>query len=223
MQILIVGFQRSGTTLLRRILGIHPQVRSMFHEVFLLHKFDNKNDIIQFVSDKGVNPVLENWGEKAPFYPNVKKIPVIDYCRRWNGYFGETGRILHIVRHPLDVAQSVVVKKGKGNIKRPLDFYKLNMRSYISKIQNIKTSFTFKYEDMIMNPDEMIPQIFEFCGLKKDIDFRESLSLLENSKYQTINPSRAFAYRSSTPVVKINLSGVYHSINKNIGGAEYTI
>ncbi len=221
MQILIVGFQRSGTTLLRRILSVHPQVRGMFHEVFLLHQFDNKGDVIQFVNNKGINPFLENWGEKAPFYPNIKGISVIDYCRTWTRYFGETSRILHIVRHPIDVALSVVAKRGKGSIKQPLNFYKSSMRSYISKIKNIKSSFTFKYEDMLINPDDTIPQIFEFCGLEKDIDFRQSLSLFKNSKYQTLDPSRAFAYESNSQDININLNGVYDSINKKIGGIEY--
>jgi len=221
MQILIVGFQRSGTTLLRRILQTHPDIRQMFHEQFLLRACNNKNELIQFVDSKGINPFIENWGEKAPFYPNVRGISAIDYCRRWKRYFGQNGRILHIVRHPIDVALSVVKKRGKGGVEHPLRLYKSIMRLNISKIQNIKNSFTFKYEDMLLNPDVMIPKIYECCGVDMNVDFRENLMALENPKYQNLDPSRVFAYKNNPPDIDIKLDGVYDFINKRVGGVEY--
>lgn len=223
MQILIIGFQRSGTTLLRRLFHQHPDVRQIFHEKFLLRACKSKDELIQFVDSKGISPLVETWGEKAPFYPGVRRIPVIEYCKRWNRYFGETSRILHTVRHPIDVALSVEKKRGKGGIEHPLNLYKSVMRSVVPKIKNMKNAFTFKYEDLIINPDEVLPQMFEFCGIDKDIDFRETMSMLKNPKYQSFDTSRAFAYKRNPPKIQIDLSSTINVINRTVGGVEYTI
>ena len=223
MQILIVGFQRSGTTLLRRLLHQHPHVRQVFHEKFLLRECNTKEELIQFVDSKGINPLVENWGEKAPFYPAVRGIPVIEYCKRWTRYFGSTSRILHTIRHPIDVALSVVKKRRKGGIDHPLKIYTNLMRSVVPKIENMKNSFSFKYEDLITNPDEVLPQIYEFCGIDKDVDFRAFMSMLKNPKYQTFDSSRAFAYKKNPPKIQIKLDSTINVINRKIGGVDYKV
>lgn len=230
MQILIVGFQRSGTTMLRRILTVHPHIRVMFHEVFLLRQYDSKKHVLKYLAKNEVHPYDENWGEKCPFYPAIRKVPVIDYCKRWNEYFGNTSRILHIVRHPFDVALSVqekAARKGrrmKGGLNEALVMYRERMRVYVPKIKNMKNTFTFKYEDLLMDQDTVLPQIFEFCNIDKDIDFRAAMSTLKQEKYRTINSKRAFAYKRKPPIrTSTDLKSTLNVINRTIGGVEYTI
>ena len=230
MQILIVGFQRSGTTLMRRILTAHPHIRVIFHELFLLRQCDSKVKVMQFLDNKGVHISDQNWGEKCPFYPNVRGIPVVNYCKKWTEYFGPSSRILHTVRHPIDVALSVEVKaKGKGRkfkpfLHEPLSYYQRVMRIAIPKIANMKNAFTYKYEDLLMNQDEMLPRIFEFCGIDKDIDHRAAMSYFKQTKYRTIDPSRAFTHkRNPMPKFKIDLRSTINVINDKLGGVEYTI
>lgn len=224
MQILIIGFQRSGTTLLRRILSVHPHIKAMWHENFLLTKYKDKESLLRVVKSRGVSPTVDNWGEKCPYYPAIRKTPVMKYCKTWTEYFGDTSRILHIVRHPIDVSLSVKAKmKGKkgGSFDHSLNLYKNRMRAYVPKIKNMKNAYTFKYEDMLMNPDEVIPQIFEFCNLDKSINFREALSKIKNPRYRSINPSRAFAHKKNPPKIKTDLNSVYNVLNRSIGGVEY--
>jgi len=230
MQILITGFQRSGTTMLRRILNAHPHIRVMFHEQFLLRQYNSKKGVLKFLKAKKIHPYDENWGEKCPFYPAIRQVPVIDYCRRWNEYFGKTSRILHIVRHPVDVALSVQAKaaskgkKVKGGFEKPYEMFREWMRYYVPKINNMKNTFSFKYEDLLMDPDTLLPLIFEYLHIDKDIDFRAAMSRIKQERYRIIDSSRAFAYRNGPPIkIKTDMRSTLNVINRTIGGVEYTI
>jgi len=230
MQILIIGFQRSGTTLIRRILTAHPHIRVMFHEQFLLKKYNSKEKVLKFLKEKKIHPTDENWGEKCPFYPAIRQVPVIEYCRRWTEYFGSTSRILHTVRHPIDVALSVKAKaerkgkKVKGGFEKPFEMYKDRMRFYVPKIKNMKNALSYKYEDLLMDPDTVLPLIFEYCGIDSKIDWRAAMSKIQQERYRTIKPSRAFAYKKGPAIkIKTDMKSTLNVINDTIGGAEYTI
>ena len=222
MKILIIGFQRSGTTLMRRIINEHPEVTKIFHEQFLLNKFIDKKILFDYLRSGDIDLKNGNWGEKVPFYPSVKGFPVINYCETWNDYFGRGSRILHVVRHPLDVVFSVVNKYKNQNFDYALALYKERMIKYIPKIMEMDNTFTFKYEDLLLNPDKLIPRIFWFCGLDKDTDFKLYLSKIANSKYQKINKSRAFAYKKKTYKTDVDLTDVIRVCNM-IEGPEYKI
>ena len=124
MKILIIGFQRSGTTLLRRMLHGHPEVRRMFHEEFLLKKCQSKDSLYKYLINHKISPDKDTWGEKVPFYPSVRKISVLKYCDIWNDYFGEDARILHIIRHPIDVAFSIDKMYRNQSFNTALRVYK---------------------------------------------------------------------------------------------------
>lgn len=222
MKILIIGFQRSGTTLTRRIVQGHPEVKRIFHEQFLLNKFPNIKNLLSYVRSLDIDPKQDNWGEKVPFYPSAKGYPITKYCEAWNEYFGKQSRILHIVRHPLDVSFSVV-NKYKANFDHPLALYQRRMVKYIPKIMEMDNTFTFKYEDLLLNPEKLIPRIFWFCGVDKNADFRSYLSTITDSKrYRKINKSRAFAYKKKTFKTDIDLTDVIKVCNR-IDGPEYKI
>jgi hypothetical protein len=221
MKILIIGFQRSGTTLTRRVIQSHPEVKRIFHEQFLLRNFKIKV-LLAYLRIRDIDPKRDNWGEKVPFYPSVKGYPITKYCELWNEHFGKQSRILHVVRHPVDVAFSVSNKYKNQNFDYALGLYQKRMVKYIPKIMVMENTFTFKYEDLLLNPDKVIPRIFWFCGLDKDVDFKSNLSIIKNPKYQNINKSRAFAYKKKTFKTDIDLTDVIRIANK-IDGPEYKI
>ena len=223
MNILIVGFQRSGTTLLRRLFQLHPQVRRMFHEKFLLKICQDQQTLMQYIEKLGVNPKTDNWGEKVPYYPSARKYPIVKYCEQWEHVFGKNSRILHIVRHPYDVALSNVKKfKNINHVHQPLDVYKKIVPVAVNRIDKLKTSFTFKYEDLLLNPDKMMFDIYKHCGLKPDINFQKKMRDIQNSNYQKINPSRAFAYKEQDIVWDYNFQDVISILNE-INGVKYEL
>ena len=224
MNILIVGFQRSGTTLLRRLLQLHPQIRRMFHEQFLVKICRDKQTMLDFANKHGVNTNTDNWGEKVPYFPSARKYPVVKYCEQWERYFGEASRILHIVRHPYDVALSNVKKfKNIHSVEQPIKIYKRIVPVAVKKIDKMKSTYTFKYEDLLMDTDNMMFNIYKHCGLKPDINFRKKMRVIQNYRYQKIDPSRAFAYREQNLKWKdYNLNSVIEIVNE-IDGVKYEL
>lgn len=222
MKILLVGFQRSGTTLLRRILQAHPEIHRVFHEAFILIKNKTRNQVLQFAQKHGINnPTKETWGEKVPYYPGAKKYNIIRYCERWNKYFGEDSRIIHIVRHPYDIANSVVKKyKNITNVNQPLKIYEKIMCRSIPEIDDIKNSIIVKYEDLLLNPQETVFKIYSICGVNPTVNFEANLKQIKNKKYRMIDPSRAFAYKDSLFSTDIEVEHIIDMLNK-IEGVKY--
>ena len=223
MNILIIGFQRSGTTLLRRLLQLHPQVRRLYHEFFFFDKCKDKQSLIHYVSQRGVDTNKDNWGEKCPYYPNIKGIPVYKYCEKWNRYFGGNSRILHIVRHPYDVAISNVKKfKHIKSYDNPIKLYKKVVPPNVVKLEKMKSVYTFKYEDLLLDPDGMMFKIYKHCGLKPDINFKKKMRSIQNHRYQKIDPSRAFAYKEQNVNWNYDLDSVIEIVNE-IDGVKYEL
>ena len=208
---------------MRRLLQLHPKVRRVFHESFFLVKNKEKQQLIQTVEKLGVNPKIHNWGEKVPYFPNIRGIPVYKYCEKWNRYFGNNSRILHIVRHPYDVALSNVHKfKNIKSTEHPIRLYKKAVPPNTIKLLNMKNVFTFKYEDLLLDADSTMYRIYKHCGLKPDINFRKKMRGIQNKKYQKIDPSRAFAYREQNINWNYDLDSVIEIVNK-IDGVKYEL
>ena len=222
MKILIIGFQRSGTTLLRRLFAAHPEVRQILHEEFLLTRFKTKGEIARYLKTRKTQIDKQTWGDKTPFYPNIRKIPVSRYCGIWNELFGSQARIIHVVRHPYDVAFSVQRKYSKQTFQKAVTLYRKSIINSVKATLSMPTAITFKYEDLVLNPDKIVPQLFEFCNLEASVDFRKLLKNWENPKYQSFDRSRVFAYKGQKiPKLKEPLNNIIIELNKLVEGPEY--
>lgn len=221
MNILLTGMQRSGTTLLRRIFTIHPQVKRMFHESFFLTKCANPTLLTRRITATNINPKKDIWGEKCPYYPNIRKIKPEDYCEKLHRWYPKKFRVIHIVRHPIDVANSNVKKfKYVKNIQSPIAMYKRIIPRIVSAFFDAPYVLNVKYEHLLMNPDIVIPEMYDFCNLKPDVDYKARLKKLANKKYQEINSDRAFAFRNSEQKLKVSFKDVFAVVNK-IDGPKY--
>lgn len=195
----------------------------MFHESFFLKSCKNKQQLIQHVSSKQINVDKDTWGEKVPYYPNLKKIPVERYCNKWNEYFKEKSRILHIVRHPYDVAMSNVKKfKHINSHKGPINLYRRAVPNAINATLKMKSCYTFKYEDLLMHPDEMLFNIYSHCEIDPDIDYKKRMKAITNVRYQTIDPSRAFSFLKQDIKFDYDLNSTIKKVNK-INGIKYEL
>ncbi len=218
MKILVVGFQRSGTTLLRRIIEMHPEVEAVFHERFLLKKFRTRNSVIKHAVKSGCT-AKGNWGEKTPYYPNIRKINTMKYCHQWQDYFHKESRIVHIVRHPFDVAASNV-KKFNCYFNVPIRMYCTHVPVITRKIDALKNSVTVKYEDLLIHPEIIIPKLYDMCNLNPDVDWEDLLRAQEKPQYQKLNKSRALAYKGKKINVKKDMSDVFEFMN-SFGHTKY--
>jgi len=220
MKILVIGFQRSGTTLLRRMIQAHPDVRKIFHETFFVSKLKTKKnmeDTISFDID------ALNWGEKIPYYSKVRRdMTATEYCNRWFRLFGKEARVVHIIRHPIDVALSTQKKIGLKDINRPLSFYRKSVRKTTEEITGRKYVLNVKYEELLQYPQEVMERIFEFCGLRTDVNIESRMTRTKKAKYKKIDPSRAFVYLKRTlPMITIDLAKDMTIINKLTQGPKY--
>ena len=222
MRILITGFQRSGTTLLRRLVTMHPNVRSIMHEYFLLVKHKDPASVKSFVKSREIKDI-ENWGDKTPYYPNIRRITVKKYFENWINIFGKKqSRIINVYRHPYDVAFSVDNKYKGQNFIKAISLYRRAIPRALETI-DMPQVLSFKYEELVSNPDKIVPMIYDFCGLKQ-IDFRERMKLWENKKYQTFDASRIFAYKGrEIPKIKEPLDDIIMDLNEKLGGPEYEV
>jgi len=218
VQILILGFQSSGTSIVRKILTTHPHIKGIFCDKFLLKKYDFKDKIIAYLDQK-FNTSKCNWGEIISYYDINEGIEPIEYCKKWNEYFLPTAKIIHIVRHPLDVAAKIRNIKGVKQ-KEPLKLYSNSMRRIVPKLCGMKNVMTIKYEDLLLDPDLIIPRIFNFCGLSDDIDFRALMKV--NKNIDILNPSGVFIHQfKKQPIPQVDLSSTYQVLNQYLSGEIY--
>lgn len=217
MKILVVGFQRSGTTLLRRLLACHPEIKRMFHEVCLMNKYKSKKEL-----KTSMKFDIENvtWGEKVAYYPSVRKTPVYKYCEKWQKTFPEDNCIIHIIRNPYDVCISN--KKTFGQpIDKSIEMYQI-VSNITPKIQKLKNVLTLKYENLLLNQEGVIPHIFEFCGVSPNINYEKHLMKNNKESYRKINSERAFSYKNEKIKFDYDFSNDFKILNE-FEGPKYEL
>jgi len=214
MAILIVGFQRSGTTLTRRIFHYHPEVQQALHEKWVLNKGGNRKVVLGYLKEQGVNPE-EPWGEKIPFFGG-KPAPLISYAKRFQDYF-PSSHIVHVVRHPMDVARSVVKRHSAASLIGCLDFWK-GFTPGAARWTLDNGGVVFRYEDLLLHTDEVVQRLFEHCGLNSSPEVvREATA--PGPRWKTTEPkqdhivgSRAYAHRQDAALIDPELDRLYTTI-----------
>jgi len=205
---------------LRRLFTIHPEVRKIFHESFFLSKHKNARSLSTYVKHHYINPKKDIWGEKCPFYPDIKKIKPETYCRKLHSWYPKKFRVIHIIRHPIDVANSNIKKFDYiRDINQPLRMYRKIIPRIVSELTESYV-LHIKYEYLLLEPDLVIPKIFSFCNLTPDIDYKRRLKKIENPNYQKINSSRAFAFLKEEQNINMNFDKSFKLLDR-VGGPKY--
>lgn len=212
VKILITGYQHSGTTMLMQLLRNHPQVGWIENEENYITYDKPKDWVLMFAKNKVPNLKLQAWGEKIPYgnLPDDRNAErPINFTKKWLKYFGKSSRVINLLRHPIDVASSGIAD-GKPSLKT-LEDIKKSVPLYINFINEVDNGATFIYEDLVLNPHEYLPNIFNFLSLEYNDKIINNI-LNSNYKFGRINSDRAYPHKK----YDCNIEFDYDELKKNI-------
>jgi LPS sulfotransferase NodH len=162
--------------------------------------------------DKKKLLISTSWGFKDP--RTTLTLPF------WMKYYGDTS-LIHIRRHGLDVANSIIVRRNKqaseynGSLLGAVKKIHANKKAYPTmKLYDIndaidlwykyemaceiaikkQKSISIKYEDLLTSPDYFLKQIFEFSNL--NVEKKEVTNMVGK-----FDKTRCFAFKKS-PYIK---------------------
>jgi len=179
--IFIIGMPRSGTTLVEQIISAHPKVFgggeiSFFPDLY--NQYDSKllvGDIsIDLVNEISVNykktlsPVTQNYNfitDKNPF--NFINLQLILLCF-------PNAKFININRNANAVCWSIYKNDFSAlglswvnNMSSIINFYKSYEKlMYVWNNHYSDKIFNLNYEDLVVNSNEIIPQLIKFCNLE---------------------------------------------------------
>jgi len=189
LKILVIGHSRSGTTLLRKLLESHLQVRRILNETWLLYELRGRS-VSNFMWDAFGNPIkllfdpiTSNWGEKVLFdWPELDFgiFTAYDYCVLWNEYF-EDVKIFNIYRHPFDVVLSVADKR-KISVEEATNIYLKTMPSMHEDINSLPNSCEIRFESLIAEPIIALKNILAFSNSGLNVDDETMTTLFSKAK-----------------------------------------
>ncbi len=189
--IFILSCQRSGSTLLRKVLDSHSKISCPPESAFLvqfLRMYEIKRSL-QGLNDMGFSDrdVLnkmkdfissffeeyarkknkERWAEKTPHYLN--------HAETIDAVFDQEILYVGIIRHGLDVAYSLCdfdwgilseyLDQGMDKPMAGISFWKKQNRRLLDFKKKVGDRMhLIKYEDLTLRPEETLKQVFQFIG-----------------------------------------------------------
>jgi hypothetical protein len=171
--IFVVGCGHSGTTLLLRILGAHPNIHPILDESAAFSK--QRTYLLRDFDMEALKVGKKRWVEKTPLH--IHHIETIFNHR-------PQARVLVIVRDGRDVATSIKDRKGDVlvGIKRWV-----RDNTAAEPFRNDPRVMFLKYEDLVANFDEEVGKILQFLGEHFTEDVKNYHSLV---KHETLGHQR---------------------------------
>jgi len=189
--LIILGYKRSGTSLLRVILNSHPDIAigpeikfmqrvvKKYPQTFEEFKkvaeqatndFEYSEDSLLkiFNSSSTADELMKNWCIEYKNKSGKKiwgdKTPQnFKYLKLLSKKFPDS-LYIHIVRHPFDVIKSSMKRGQYNGIQTILAWFVSNMNVRFVKNKNY---IFFRYEDFVKNPNKYIDQILGELGAAK--------------------------------------------------------
>lgn len=181
--IFIVGCGHSGTTLLLRIVGSHPNVHPIMKETAVFSK--KRTYLLRDFDLAALQNGKKRWVEKTPIH-----IQHIDRIFRHRPH----AKVLLILRDGRDVADSIRARKGsfEAGAQRWL---KNNQAG--EKWWDDPRVLVLKYEDLIESFDDQARKVLEFVGEDYSNEVREYHSKLNtgHKKPESVAAGDHFEYR----------------------------
>lgn len=149
-KILVTGFPHCGTTILRKIIGNHPDILDVTQETRSIN-----NGLVRKAKSNGKKGVVI----KEPFFfrlgQNMRQIQ-----QKYSGY-----KMVLIIRDPTDIISSMNMRFNKDI---PPNHNFSQWEKYAKAFLNSKTDFCYKitYEDMFRNEYAKLKDLFQWLGLE---------------------------------------------------------
>lgn len=189
--IFLVGAERSGTTLLRLMLGHHPKIA--FHQEFEFSvnqidedgNFPNLEDYYEFLSSSRIFLRTGFTIDKNLSYPELindfllqrqkrdsKPLIGATVHRKFDRLllFWPKAKFIHIVRDGRDVARSNITMGWAGNLFTGVDLWitaEQLWRQLAQKL-NPEQKLTVYYEILSKEPEQVLREICQFIGVPFD-------------------------------------------------------
>ena len=179
----LVGFPRSGTTLLDTILRTHSKTMVMEEKPYLLntrHEFFKNNQLSNlFNLDKKKHiKIQENYFKSFNYDPNkviIDKFPLNLIELGFIKTIFPNSKVILAIRHPLDCVLSCVLTAFKineamlnfENLKTTAFFYNTTFTLLIKYIEFFNMNFyQIKYENVVYDFDNQIKNLLTYLNLE---------------------------------------------------------
>jgi len=206
--IILGGFYRSGTTLLRRLLDAHPAVHcpselKFFRDV-LGEYADDPYGHLRFFNACRVLPLTETeriallgrayvslreasmrrlgkrrWADKEP--ENARYLP------QWEQVLGEGFVYVHVLREPLDIFASLremrFDKSLSPKLSAQIEQYTRNGEAALHFAAKApKRFFCLHYETLVEQPNAVIPRLLAWLGLEPNDSLLDAFNAPERGR-----------------------------------------
>ncbi len=209
--IFILGMPRSGTSLVEQILASHPQVfgaGELTHIGNIVARMVNRLDArmgFPWCIHKLTKEVANTLAQEYSGYLDAMShdaIRVTDKLPHNFLYLGVINllfpgaRVIHCIRNPLDTCLSIYFQYF--NASHAYSFDLAHTGSHYREYERLMTHWRrvldipmleVCYEDIVTNPDVMIPRLVEFCGLEWDLAclrFYENTRIVATLSYDQV-------------------------------------
>lgn len=131
------------------------------------------------------------------------------YAQRWLDYFGSDARVLHIVRHPFDVYVSARRRNWQGDLGQISNYGALTLdllcRNWAMALDGVlrvldasPQAMTFRYEDLVTEPQKMLEKIYRFCGFEGPAELAAKAVTGDVVFFGEVTDSRIGQYKTET-------------------------
>lgn len=210
--VFIGGYPRSGTTLMRVLLDVHPMIRCgpetrVIPKILNLRGQWSKGKESERLKAAGLYPVavdsavrsfisslIKNAGENAPVLCNKDPLSFI-HLEYLAEIFPEA-KFVHMVRDGRAVINSLV--KRKVTIKGAPKLIDEKFFAWENRVGQIlksctavgpKRCSTIKYESLVLRPSEVLRELFEFLEIPWDPIVLHHQTVMNNSSLSKLEPS----------------------------------
>ncbi len=157
----LTGYERSGTTLIRRIMSMHPSMKyDIVHEqANILMRCKSKKEAIQRLRVEKI-PCSPEWGVKQPYRRLQRNVGLFNH---YMNLFPDA-TVVHIVRDPLWAINSQVrTFKSKRNPGHCIKGY-FNCIGKFSEMVTKYPHLTIDYDKYVADPFNQTKKLYEWMG-----------------------------------------------------------